>query len=104
MQRSLGIVNEWSEGPGFPQHLPEINPDGIAGIVYEPDGGYADPVQAMEDALRTFCADEIILSTHPPGRSHWLEKGVVDKARERFTVPITHVVVDLEREREEIRA
>ena len=23
MQRGLGIVNEWSRGPGFPQHLPE---------------------------------------------------------------------------------
>jgi glycine/D-amino acid oxidase-like deaminating enzyme len=54
MQRSLGIVNEWSEGPGFPQHLPEINPDGIAGIVYEPHGGYADPVQATEAYVSAF--------------------------------------------------
>jgi sarcosine oxidase, subunit beta len=56
MQKGLGIVNEWSEGPGFPQHLPDINPEGIAGIVYEPHGGYADPVQATEayvDAFRT---------------------------------------------------
>ena len=48
MQKGLGIVNEWSEGPGFAQHLPEMNPDGVAGIVYEPHGGYADPVQATE--------------------------------------------------------
>jgi sarcosine oxidase, subunit beta len=54
MQKSLGTVNEWSEGPGFPQHLPEINPDGIAGIVYEPDGGYADPVQATEAFISAF--------------------------------------------------
>ena len=52
----------------------------------------------MEDALRLFGADEIIISTHPEGRSHWLEKGIVDAARERFAVPITHVVVDLEAE------
>jgi hypothetical protein len=65
--------------------------------------GDGDPVQAMEDALRTFGADEIILSTHPEGRSHWLERGVVEKARERFAVPITHVVVNLEAEREEVR-
>ena len=26
----------------------------------------------------TFPADEIVLSTHPPGRSHWLEQGVVE--------------------------
>lgn len=54
MQKSLGIVNEWSEGPGFPQHLPEINPEGIAGIVYEPHGGYADPVQATEAFVGAF--------------------------------------------------
>jgi hypothetical protein len=61
--------------------------------------GEDDPVQAMEDALRLFPADEVIISTHPPGRSHWLERDVVKRARERFSVPVTHVVVDLERER-----
>ena len=60
--------------------------------------GDADPVQAVEDALRVFGADEIVLSTHPEGRSHWLERGVVDAVRERFDVPVTHVVVDLERQ------
>ena len=58
--------------------------------------GDGDPLQAMEDALRTFGADEIVISTHPPGRSNWLERNVVGNARERFDVPITHVVVDLE--------
>jgi hypothetical protein len=65
--------------------------------------GDGDPLQAMEDALRTFGADEIVISTHPEGRSNWLERGVVTTARERFAVPITHVVVDLEAEREEVR-
>jgi hypothetical protein len=60
--------------------------------------GDGDPVQAVEDALRAFPADEIVLSTHPPGRSHWLERGVVVAVRERFDVPVTHVVVDLERQ------
>jgi sarcosine oxidase subunit beta len=56
MQRRLGIVNEWCEGAGFSQHLPDINPDGIAGIVYEPHGGYADPVQAAEAYVEAFKA------------------------------------------------
>jgi hypothetical protein len=60
--------------------------------------GDPDPVQAIEDALRTFGADQIIISTHPEGRSNWLERGVVGSARERFAVPIMHVVVDLEAE------
>jgi nucleotide-binding universal stress UspA family protein len=70
-----------------------------AGVQARGEVGDGDPLQAMEDALRTFGADEIIISTHPEGRSNWLERRVVEKARERFAVPITHVVVDLEAER-----
>jgi hypothetical protein len=65
--------------------------------------GDPDPVQAIEDALRTFGPDEVIISTHPEGRSHWLERGVVEHARERFAVSITHVVVDLEAHSSEVR-
>ena len=69
-----------------------------AGIDARGQIGDPDPVQSIADALRTFGADEVIISTHPEGRSNWLERGVVVNARERFSVPITHVVVDLERE------
>ena len=68
------------------------------GISARGEVGDADPVQAIEDALRTFGPDLIVISTHPPGRSNWLEHGVVSSAQERFAVPITHVVVDLEAE------
>ena len=61
--------------------------------------GDGDPVQAIEDAVRTFRPDEVIVSTHPPGRSQWLERGVIDRARERFALPLTHVVVDLDADR-----
>ena len=73
------------------------------GVSARGEVGDAEPLQAIEDALRTFGADEIIISTHPEGRSQWLERGVVSKARERFAVPITHVVVDLDAAREDIR-
>ena len=73
-----------------------------AGVDAKGEVGDAEPLQAMEDALRLFGADEIIISTHPEGRSHWLERGIVDSARERFAVPITHVVVDLEAEPEDV--
>ena len=69
-----------------------------AGVEARGEVGDADPVQAMDDALRTFGADEIVISTHPPGRSNWLEKEVIERARGRYPVPITHVVVDLEAE------
>jgi hypothetical protein len=73
------------------------------GLVVRGDIGDGQPLQAIEDALRTFGADEIVISTHPEGRSHWLEQGLVEQARERFAIPITHVVVDLAAEREEVR-
>lgn len=61
--------------------------------------GDSDPGVAIEDALRLFPADEILISTHPPERSRWLERGVVEHARERIDLPVTHVVVDLSAER-----
>jgi hypothetical protein len=50
--------------------------------------------------LRAFPADELIISTHPPDRSKWLERGVVERARREVPLPVTHVVVDLEAEAE----
>jgi len=70
-----------------------------AGVNARGEIGDPDPLQAIEDALRTFGPDEVVISTHPEGRSNWLERGVVAGARERFDVPVTHVVVDLEAER-----
>ena len=57
--------------------------------------GDQDPMVAIEDALRTFGADEIVISTHPAGRSNWLEQDLIGKARARFALPITHCVTDL---------
>ena len=58
-----------------------------AGIDASGEIGDGDPLQAIEDALRTFAPDELVISTHPEGRSHWLERDVVSGARERFALP-----------------
>jgi hypothetical protein len=55
------------------------------------------PLTAIEDELRSFAADELLISTHPPERSRWLESGLVERAREELEIPVTHVVVDLAR-------
>jgi hypothetical protein len=52
-----------------------------------------DPLRAVEDALRTFGADEIVISTHPAGTSNWLEDGVVERLRAFYDIPVVHVVV-----------
>jgi hypothetical protein len=62
-------------------------------------GDHHDPNAAIEDALREFAADEVVISTHPPERSRWLEQGVVERAQRELPMGVTHVVVDLEAER-----
>ena len=59
--------------------------------------GNHSPLQAVEDGLRRFGADEVIISTHPPGKSNWLESGLVERCREELDLPVTHVVVDRSR-------
>ena len=76
---------------------------GQTGLAVRGEVGDSEPLQAIEDALRSFGADEIVISTHPEGRSNWLEQRLVERAGERFALPITHVVVDLDAEREEVR-
>jgi hypothetical protein len=69
------------------------------GIEARGEVGDGDPLVAVDDAVRTFGPNEIVLSTHPPGRSNWLERGVVESVRAHYDVPVTHVVVDLQAER-----
>ncbi len=63
-----------------------------AGINATGGVGDADPVQAVKDALHEFPADEILISTHPPGDSHWLERRLLDRTREAFHGSVTHIV------------
>lgn len=70
---------------------------GIAarGAVVDPD-----PLQALKDAVYEYRPDEVIVSTHPPERSRWLKKGLIEKARKAVGVPVEHVVIDLASPRE----
>lgn len=68
-----------------------------AGIEARGEVGDSNPLQAIEDALRTFAPDELVISTHPPGRSNWLERDLLSAVGERFALPTTHVLVDLAR-------
>jgi hypothetical protein len=80
--RRLDETLQWAGATGF----------AVSGEVC-PDG----PLVAIEDQLRKFAADEIVISTHPPERSNWLEAGVVERARGELDIPITHIVVDVTR-------
>jgi GABA permease len=55
--------------------------------------GNTSPLVAIEDQLRTFAADEVIVVTHPDERETWQERGELERLREELDVPVTHVVV-----------
>ena len=66
--------------------------------------GDADPIRAIEDALRAFPADEIVIGTHPEDRSNWLARDLVGRTCAVYGLPVVHVVVDLTTRREYLAA
>ena len=68
-----------------------------AGAEVDGEIGDVDPVTAIEMAERSARLagrpfDEILLSTLPIGPSSWLGLDSVTRARDRVTVPVTHLV------------
>jgi hypothetical protein len=53
--------------------------------------GDSDPLQAIEDALRTFPADELVIVTPPDAEAGWLESASAEEALDRFGLPVTRV-------------
>jgi hypothetical protein len=61
-----------------------------AGIPARGEIGTDDPIQAADDALRTFAADEVVFVTGS-AEENWLEQDVLGLARERYDIPVTHI-------------
>jgi hypothetical protein len=58
------------------------------------DTGESDPLLALQDALQTFPADEIVLVTHADSEHNWLEEGLVEEAQSRFGTPVRQLMVE----------
>jgi hypothetical protein len=58
----------------------------------------SDAAQAVEDALRNFPAEEIVVLTRPDEDSSWLEEDAVREAFDSFRVPVRHVELPDERD------
>jgi plastocyanin len=61
----------------------------VAGEVSE-----ADPLEAIEDTFATFAPDEVVVSTRWERAPSGLEPGLAGLARERFAVPVRHLVFE----------
>lgn len=64
--------------------------EGIAltGTVGDPNAA----LRAIEDELRVYAADEVIICTLASGKSNWLETGIVERLRDELEIPVTHIV------------
>ena len=61
------------------------------GVAVSGHVGDAKPLTAIEDALARFPVDLLVLSTFPPGQSHWLEDGLLEATGD-LAIPVRHYV------------
>lgn len=55
--------------------------------------GDPSPISALEDELRDFGADEVIVVTRPGDRQTWQERGELERLRRELDIPVRHVTV-----------
>jgi hypothetical protein len=55
--------------------------------------GDSDPVKAIEDALREFPADQVLIITRPDDDAPWLEEGSGETAQTWFRLPVSVVTL-----------
>jgi hypothetical protein len=60
--------------------------------------GDPDPYTATMDAIAEHHPDEVIISTYPAASSGWLRRDLVERIAEATSLPVEHVVVDLDHE------
>jgi hypothetical protein len=96
--RAARWASDVDEGMGLARERMARSVTALRGVGVEvrAEVGDPDPNMAIEDALRVFPADEIVISTLPPDRSRWLEHEVVERTRREVDLPMTHVIVDLD--------
>jgi hypothetical protein len=63
--------------------------------------GDPDPYTAAMDAIAEYRPDEVIVSTFPATSSGWLRRDLIERVQDATSLPVQHVVVDFDADREE---
>ena len=63
------------------------------GLMAHGEVGDPSATSAIEDELRDFGADQVIVVTHPREQESWQERKELEALRRELDVPVTHVVV-----------
>jgi hypothetical protein len=64
-------------------HLDELGADARGRV------GADDPLLALEDAIREFSPDHLLVALRGGDRAGWQERGLLDAILERFDIPVT---------------
>ena len=63
------------------------------GFVAKGEVGDADAMGAIEDELREFGADEVVIVTHPSERTSWLANRMLSHLKKQLEVPVREIVM-----------
>jgi len=63
------------------------------GLAAKGEVGDPDPLVAIEDELRDFGADEVIIATHPRERTSWLARRMLGHLQRELDVPVREIAV-----------
>jgi hypothetical protein len=63
------------------------------GFAAKGEVGDPDPLVAIEDELRDFGADEVIIATHPRERASWLARRMLGHLERELDVPVREILV-----------
>lgn len=69
-------------------HLEEIGSEAQGQV------GADDPTLAIEDAIRSFAPDHLLIALRPEDEAGWQERGLLEEINGRFDLPMTSFVID----------
>ncbi len=87
------LTNAEDEARAGAGSLADETADAVPTTDVEGQVGDSDPVKAIEDALREFPAEEVLIVTRPDDDASWLEEGSGQTAQSRFGLPVILVTV-----------
>jgi len=88
------LANDEDAARGAAEEKAERTARAAGADVADAGVGDPDPVKAIEDALREWPADEVLVVTPPDEQANWLESDAAEDARQRFGVPVSRVTID----------
>jgi hypothetical protein len=95
LESRIGVLTGDQNGYDDATRRLKVTLDALRGAGLQTEGavGPNDPLQAADDGVRRFPADEIVFITHSDGPTYWVEDGVIDLARSRYEAPVRHIAV-----------